>query len=488
LNDALLQLIIRDPRFRIASSGLLALVVALTVNLLPPLVVVAILIGVMGLGLFLRRPVMAVYALVLSVPVQDVVAVERVTVTRVIFAATLGVWWMWLALRDDRRIQLTPVGVASIIFLTATLPSLWVAPSLPDSLTELARWVVTIAAFILIVNTVQTRREMNGLLAVMLFAGVFEAVLGLVQAYSGIGPESFNIEGTLTRAYGTIGAPNSFAGYLDMVLPLALALSVYQWGKWASARKAAPYLERPSFVSFNKLGAPVGITLITVTLFWTLLTTLSRGAWVGLCFGLVAMGVAFGKRAYAVLGVLFAVGVAVLLLGAAGALPAPITERFGQLAGQLSIFDPRGVVPTPDDYNVVSRMVHWQTAGNMFLASPWIGVGIGNYNLLFVKFGVQGWPFSAGHAHNYYLQLLAETGLVGTTFYIVLLITALVVGVRALLNARAARDAYGEAVVIGALGILITFMFHNLFENLHVLNMGIHWGAVLALFTLSKRL
>jgi putative inorganic carbon (HCO3(-)) transporter len=488
VNTARLQLMIHDSRLRIAWAGLLALVVALVVNLLPPPVVVGAMVGVMALGLFLRRPIMAVYALVLSVPVQDVVAVERITFTRVVFVMALGTWWMWLALRDDRRIQLTPIGAASLLFLTATLPSLWAAPSLSDSLTELARWMVTIVAYILIVNSVQTRSEMNVLIAVMFVGGVFEAALGLVQAYTGIGPESFNIKGTLTRAFGTIGAPNSFAGYLNMTLPLALALSVYLWGKWASERKATPYLDQPSFVSFRKLAAPLGMTLITVTLLWTLLTTLSRGAWVGFTFGLLAMGVAFGKRASAVLGVFVAVAFAILVLGVAGALPAPITERFGQLVGQLSIFDPRGVIPTPDDYNVVSRMVHWQAAGNMFLASPWIGIGVGNYNLLFVRFGVQGWPISAGHAHNYYLQLLAETGLVGTTFYVVLLITALVVGVRALLNARAARDAYGEAVVIGALGILITFMFHNLFENLHVLNMGIHWGAVLALFTLSKRL
>jgi hypothetical protein len=46
-------------------------------------------------------------------------------------------------------------------------------------------------------------------------------------------------------------------------------------------------------------------------------------------------------------------------------------------------------------------------------------------------------------------------------------------------------DGYGEAVVIGALGVLTTFAVHNFFENLHALNMGIHWGAALALFTLT---
>jgi putative inorganic carbon (HCO3(-)) transporter len=82
---------------------------------------------------------------------------------------------------------------------------------------------------------------------------------------------------------------------------------------------------------------------------------------------------------------------------------------------------------------------------------------------------------------------LAETGVVGETFYLLMLITALVVAVRALRRMRSAGDIYGEAVVIGALGVLVTFMTHNFFENLHALNMGIHWGAALALFTLVSR-
>jgi O-antigen ligase len=114
-------------------------------------------------------------------------------------------------------------------------------------------------------------------------------------------------------------------------------------------------------------------------------------------------------------------------------------------------------------------------------------VGIGNFNVLFNTFGVQGWPYSRGHAHNYYLHLLAETGIVGLTFYAVVLVTITVVAIKALRRVRAAGDIYGEAVVIGALGIFVTFTVHNIFENLHALNMGIHWGAALALFTLVGR-
>jgi len=463
-------------------------VVAFAITRLPPLYAAAAVLGPMLGFLLLRKPVWGAYALVLSVPVQKAVSYDagpiEITVTQVLFVAVLAIWWGWLAVRQDRRLNFTPIAVGLFLYFVATLPSLLVTTSMPQSLAELSRWLVTILAYVVLVNSVRTRREMNWLIGAMLASGMFEALLGLVQSYTGAGPASFSAGGLLTRAYGTIGAPNSFAGYLNMALPLAIALAVYQWGTWVSGSKALPWLDRPGYMTFRRLRMPLLMSFAALTLFWAVVTSLSRGAWVGLTFGTLAMVLALGKRAAAAIATITAATFGLIVLGLAGALPSPITDRVGQLLTQIAIFDPRGVVPTPDNYALVERMVHWQVAGNMFLYSPWVGIGIGNFNVLFNKFGVQGWPYSAGHAHNYYLHALAETGLIGTTFYLLMLITAVAVGVHALRRVRRADDAYGEAIVIGALGVLVTFMTHNLFEDLHVLNMGIQWGAALALFTL----
>ena len=453
-----------------------------------PSLTVAAILGVVIVGLILRNPVWGAYALVLSVPVQKAVSIPGdVTVTQVLFVLVLGVWWAAMALRDDKRIQITPIAIGLFFFLVGTLPSLWTTGSLSESLAEISRWLVTILAYVIMVNSVRTRREMSGLVAVMLIAGMSEAVLGLLQSYSATGPASFIVEGLLTRAYGTIGAPNSFAGYLNMSVPLAMSVALYHAGRWFSERKALPVLERPEHVTLRRLRVPIFMSLVALILFWAVITSLSRGAWIGLAAGVLVMILALGKRAKAAIVTLVVAIVAIVGLASVGALPSAVGERFDLLVSQLTVFDPRGVVPTPDNYAVVERMVHWQVAGNMFLFSPWTGVGIGNFNVRFNEFGVQGWPYSRGHAHNYYLNTLAETGVVGLTFYMLMLTIAVVVGVKALRRVRARGDTYGEAVVIGALGILVTFMVHNFFENLHALNMGIHWGAALALFTLVDR-
>src|SRR5215210_5946075 len=99
----LLSLKAHNLKLKTTAFGFIALVVAFAVNLLPTWVVPVLVIGLASLVLFLRRPIWAVYALVLSVPVQNVVSIGDITVTRVVFAVALGIWWMWLALRDDHR-------------------------------------------------------------------------------------------------------------------------------------------------------------------------------------------------------------------------------------------------------------------------------------------------------------------------------------------------------------------------------------------------
>src|SRR5439155_26834068 len=104
------------------------------------------------------------------------------------------------------------------------------------------------------------------------------------------------------------------------------------------------------FISIKKLWKPLLLTAVTFALFWAVVTSLSRGAWIGLTFGVLAMILALGRRAAVAIAVLFASAAALVMLGLLGALPAPITERVGLLLSQLTIFDPRGIVPTPENY------------------------------------------------------------------------------------------------------------------------------------------
>jgi O-antigen ligase len=230
-----------------------------------------------------------------------------------------------------------------------------------------------------------------------------------------------------------------------------------------------------------------------------LLTSFSRGGWVGAVGGGAAMILASipllapRLRRIAWRAVAMAAGAAalVLALGGGGLLPASLAVRLGSITANLRIFDVRGVVITPENFAVVERMAHIQAGWNMFVRHPLTGVGSGNYSIAFEQTPGPGeapitarpWYTSRGHAHNYYLNMAAEAGVIGAVAY-VLLISA--VGLQAARAIRYARGLLWRSVAVGCAGVVAAVAVHNIFENLHVLNMGLQLGTLWALLVAAE--
>jgi O-antigen ligase len=87
------------------------------------------------------------------------------------------------------------------------------------------------------------------------------------------------------------------------------------------------------------------------------------------------------------------------------------------------------------------------------------------------------WPFALGHAHNYYLNIFAETGIVGLVGYLSAWIMILVLTLRALNRTTGWR----RGVALGLLGVWTHLLVHSVFDKLYVNNLFLHVGAMLGL-------
>jgi O-antigen ligase len=71
-----------------------------------------------------------------------------------------------------------------------------------------------------------------------------------------------------------------------------------------------------------------------------------------------------------------------------------------------------------DIQNVSSRIDCIQAGIQMFFDHPFIGVGIGNYPYTYARYAPPGAERTPRYAHNTYIQILTETGLIGFFVFI----------------------------------------------------------------------
>jgi O-antigen ligase len=90
------------------------------------------------------------------------------------------------------------------------------------------------------------------------------------------------------------------------------------------------------------------------------------------------------------------------------------------------------------------------------------------------------WPNSLGHAHNIYLNFLAETGIIGLMAYLTLWVS--IVWQTWRLTRQA--DVWVRSAAVGLLGTWTHLSIHHLVDNLYVANIHLHLGALLGVLSI----
>jgi len=423
-----------------------------------PLLGAAALAATVVLPIAIVRPLFALCLAIVVIPLSSELSVTVGGLNLTLMEPAVGLavlaWLIRAARARTLRIWPSALLAAQLLvlvwFLVSSLGAEERGPSLKDSL----KWIELILIFTLTVEEARDARAARWVVLAVIGAGALEASYGIFQFATGRGPDFFSI-GPFMRAYGHFGQPNPFAGYLGTALPLALVVALLlardPLGRWAQAAGAL-------------LAAGV-------------LLSFSRGAWLGVaCAAAVMLAVASARsRRW-----LVPLGAALLLItvvGALGLLPATIAERMNVVAEYFGPFDVRKVELNSENWSVVERMAHWQAAWEMFLDHPWLGIGPGNYSTVYEQYFLPGWLEPLGHAHNYYLNLAAEVGLLGLSGYLL----ALALAFRAAIRGLRAADPFWRTVALGTLGSLVAIALHSAFDNLYVHGVSVQIGALFAL-------
>jgi O-antigen ligase len=412
----------------------------------------------------LLKPPLALGCLVASVPVQSVggepLGPINLTLTKFVLLATAAAW-LARVLTQHRPLRLDRIVVTHGLYVVVLALSIVNAPAGASWGAELYRWWSPLLTYVIAINTIRRPRDARPVIAGTALGVVGASVYGIVQSARGIGPEAFDVGGW-TRAYATFGQPNPFAGYLELTVPLLVALSA----AWLLPRYRPALREAIGgpLAALSAVGSGIGLIALVLTQ--------SRGGWLGAVAGLTVVAVLLGGRIrWTAVAVGIAVFAAVILTPYGNRLSARLVAGFGLQSD--------GVQVTTENFAVQERLAHWRAGWAMAKRYPVLGVGAGSFPARFREF-TQVWRFriQRGHAHNAYIHAAAQSGFVGLAAYLIFLGGVATSLYRSL---RRAADPAVRVVVVGAIGVTVALAVHNVFDYLHVHSLPVQLAAVWAI-------
>jgi O-antigen ligase len=419
----------------------------------------------------LITPLAGAVALMILAPLRTLIATEAalalpLDIGQIALLVTLAAWLLRdLATRRRwPRLTWTPFLIPMLLFIAVVSLTAFSAHSMRLWLNEWLKWIQVL--LLLLFVRAAGHGAWRWLLAGLIASGAANALIGVYQFFGGSGALHLLIDDRFFRAFGTFGQPNPFGGFMGLLAPLAAAAAL--GGAYSFYRSRA----RRDLLLAGFYAAATALLLVGLLMSW------SRGAWLGFAAAAGVVIVLLPRRAW-MGGLLLLAGASLLAsLWAANLLPVTVTSRITSATAELFAFDDvRGVDITTANYAVVERLSHWQAALNMARAHPWLGVGMGNYEYAYPTYRLINWPEPLGHAHNYYLNMLAEGGLIGLIGYgkAWLLIV--------FLTWRAARhpDIPTRLIAVGLLGSWTYLLVHSIFDNLYVNNLFLHIGIMLGI-------
>ncbi|MDH5560178.1 MAG: O-antigen ligase family protein [Deltaproteobacteria bacterium] len=283
-------------------------------------------------------------------------------------------------------------------------------------------------------------------------------LLALTVVYTGIwaffekfGNPFDSYSQTTDMVKATFGHRNYFSGFLILMIPLLLVMSVPS----VNMRKGDK--NRPIvLISRNNLYFLTAFILGGFALVFAETRAAIAGCLMGVGVVCVLYVLFFSdkrwrKRFYYIFG-------AAVLLGLLGILLLYFNQDALKGSRYIELFTLKGWV---------GRLVPWETAISSIKASPWIGYGLGSsYNLFFSFVSPEARLFhrehSYNHAHSEILEYLQESGLLGGIAFIAFWVLLILMIIR-LFRHNGLSDNL-KKILIGVCGGFAAYHFHSVFS------------------------
>lgn len=312
---------------------------------------------------------------------------------------------------------------------------------------------------------VDSPKRLRLLVRIIVVFGFALALLGLIQSFTSPTKIYWLRELPQAAPFGPFINRHHFAGYMELTIGLTLGLLFSS----AVEREKRPLyifaaaLMAVALVMTNSRG---GIISLVAEIFFLVLLT---------GFGRRYSGEETGDRKTRVRTALARVGLALALIVAlfAGVVLLGGEAALSRFAGTVNADDP-----------TTGRAHFWSTSLKIIEERPILGVGLGAFHLAYTRYDTRNGLFRLEQAHNDYLQVLTDAGIVGALLGL-FFIGALF---RAGLQRRESADTFRRGVATGALAGCFAVLVHSFFDfTLHTTSNALLFLVLAALATTGGR-
>jgi O-antigen ligase len=331
-------------------------------------------------------------------------------------------------------------------------------------LVQLTTLLIYFAATLVFVDTPHRLRVL--VRTIMIF-GFCLAIFGLTQSFTSPTKVYWVRELEQSTAFGPFINRHHFAGYMELTIALPLALVF------------AGAVDREKMLLYLFVAGLMGIALVMTT---------SRGGIISLVAEIVFLVIVpalwrsrkekhreerhrHKKSRLKRLGIRVGLVAALLISLFLGVL---------SLGGEFSIYRFIDTVNTDDP--TTGRAHFWSVTLDIIRANPYLGSGLGAFGVVYTKYDSRNGLFRLEQAHNDYLQVLSDAGIIGGV--LALSFVALLF-YRSLQRAKSGDD-FRRAVAFAGLGGCFAVLVHSFFDfTLHTTSNALLFLVLAALATMN---
>ena len=336
--------------------------------------------------------------------------------------------------QGELRFYRTPIDLPIFFFIISLLISYCISVYPYASRIIIYKGLTAIALFFYIINTQRSHQKIDRLLWVIVILGALYAVMGLtlidgdILGFKIFSQKRYNISLFYVNH-------NHFAGYLELVFCLALGLA-----------------------TANRGGKRIVLFGMIILIAAALLFTLSRGGIIGAAGGLAFFMITLAsmqrqKKGYLIFLTVLSLGLIIIAWFGLN----PVLDRLSTLedisaAGKI-------------------RMQVWRDTLGMIHDRPLFGWGPGTFSVAFPAYQTEGFNQKlVNYAHNDYLELAADTGLLGLAAFLSGLLLLYISCLRKLTRPTGRSGTYRQNIGVGALAACFSILIHSVTDcNLQVL-------------------